>query len=113
MSEWSGPSRVNWRQAWGEALLIFLGVAVALLGQAWWEYRTDRELEAHLLTGIRGDLERDSSDIASAIGVELTPNGGHLISKEKGVRNGRQNEAGVSAGVSRTDRGVGAGGSNA
>jgi hypothetical protein len=71
MSEWSGPSRVNWRQAWGEALLIFLGVAVALLGQAWWEYRTDRELEAHLLTGIRGDLERDSSDIASAIGAAM------------------------------------------
>jgi len=62
---------VNWRQAGGEALLIFLGVAVALSGQAWWEYRTDRELEAHLLTGIRGDLSRDSSDIASAMGAAM------------------------------------------
>ena len=58
---------VNWRQAGGEALLIFLGVGVALLGQAWWEYRGDREIEQHLLAGIRSDLVRDSADAASAI----------------------------------------------
>jgi len=71
MTDSSGRSRVNWRQAWGEALLIFLGVAVALLGQVWWEYRTDRELEVHLLAGIRGDLTRDSSDIGSAMGAAM------------------------------------------
>lgn len=58
---------VNWRQAAGEALLIFLGVGVALLAQAWWESESDRELEEHLLVGIRGDLGRDSSDVASAM----------------------------------------------
>jgi len=41
---------INWRQASGEALLIFAGVLVALAGQAWWEYRGDREAERLELT---------------------------------------------------------------
>ena len=67
MSEHGSPASVNWRQAASEALLIFLGVALALFGQAWWEDRSDRELEQHLLEGIRSDLSRDSADAASAI----------------------------------------------
>jgi hypothetical protein len=67
MSEAPRRTGVNWRQAAGEALLIFIGVGVALLGQAWWEYRGDREVELHLLEGIRGDLARDTSDLASAM----------------------------------------------
>jgi len=58
--------RVNWRQAGGEALLILVGVGVALSGQAWWEYRVERDLEQHLLQGIRSDLERDSADLSGA-----------------------------------------------
>ncbi len=58
--------RVNWRQAGGEALLILVGVGVALSGQAWWEYRLERALEQHVLQGIRSDLERDSADIRGA-----------------------------------------------
>ncbi len=58
---------VNWRQAGGEALLIFLGVGVALFGQAWWEYGDDRDLEQHLLRGFRGDLVLDTTDIGSAM----------------------------------------------
>ena len=67
MSNHLERSSVNWRQAAGEALLIFLGVGVALLGQAWWEYGADRELEQHLLEGIRADLSRDSIDASLAI----------------------------------------------
>jgi|GEM_PF-2696237 len=69
MTEPSRKQRINWQQAWGEALLIFLGVAVALGAQAWWEYRTDRELEQHLLEGMRTDLARDIGDMGSAIDV--------------------------------------------
>ena len=69
MSEPSRQTRVNWRQAAGEALLIFMGVAVALVGQAWWEYRSDRELELFLVSEIREGLGRDSADIASAMGA--------------------------------------------
>ena len=58
--------RVNWRQAAGEALLLLVGVGVALSGQAWWEYRIERDLEQHVLQGIRSDLERDSADIRGA-----------------------------------------------
>lgn len=36
-------SRVNWPQASGEALLLLLGVLLALAGQAWWEARVERE----------------------------------------------------------------------
>lgn len=35
---------VNWRQAAGEALLIFFRVGVALLGQAAWEARVERDV---------------------------------------------------------------------
>ena len=35
--------KVNWRQAAGEALLLLLGVLLALGGQAWWEARVERE----------------------------------------------------------------------
>ncbi len=35
---------INWRQAGGEGLLIFMGFVVALLGQAWWEDRSERSL---------------------------------------------------------------------
>ena len=63
----SPSTGVNWRQAGGEALLIFLGVGIALGGQVWWEERGDRELEQHLLEGVRSDLALDSADVASAM----------------------------------------------
>ena len=67
MSKHPGRTGVNWRHAGGEALLIFLGVAVALLGQAGWEYRVDRGLEQHVLDGIRTDVSRDSADVARGV----------------------------------------------
>jgi hypothetical protein len=48
---------VNWRQAAGEAFLLFLGVLFALAGQAWWETRSERETirdySANLLVEVR------------------------------------------------------------
>ena len=61
------PQGVNWRQASGEALLIFAGVLVALGGQAWWEYRGDREAERHFLRGVLADVRRDSADAPLAL----------------------------------------------
>jgi len=67
MADQAARTHVNWRQAAGEALLIFLGVAGALFGQAWWEDREDRHVEQHLLNGIRADLSRDTSDAARVV----------------------------------------------
>lgn len=47
---------VNWRQAAGEALLICLGVGVALLGQAWWEGRVERVVVQQHIDGLLDEL---------------------------------------------------------
>ena len=52
----------------------------------------------------RGELS--SMSVSAVQDLELPRFGGHLISKEKGVHNGK-NETGVSAGVSTTDGGAG------
>ncbi len=67
MSDTRSGMRINWRQAAGEALLIFLGVLLALGGQAWWEARSDALSEELILSGIRADLSRDSVDAARAL----------------------------------------------
>ena len=47
---------VNWSQAAGEALLIFLGVGVALLGQAWWEARVEEVVVQQHIAGLLDEL---------------------------------------------------------
>lgn len=47
---------VNWRQAAGEALLIFFGVGVALLGQAAWEARVERDVVRQHIAGLLDEL---------------------------------------------------------
>jgi len=48
---------INWRQAGGEGLLIFLGVVVALLGQAWWEDRSEQLLVQDHAASLLQELE--------------------------------------------------------
>ena len=47
---------VNWRQAAGEALLIFFGVTVALAGQAAWEARVERVAVRQQIDGLLDEL---------------------------------------------------------
>lgn len=82
-------SAINWRQGVFEASLIFLGVAVALAGQSWWDYRQDRELEKRYIEGLLTEaweteralishLERRAGYQASAVrllGLLGTPDG--------------------------------------
>ena len=51
----------------GEFVIVVVGVLAALWVDDWREARSDRELETHLLEGLRSDLTRDSADIASAM----------------------------------------------
>ena len=72
--------RVNWRQAAGEALLLLVGVLLALGGQAWWEARVEREtrreyvdnllLEVHEnRVGLERLIERHGNYIAAGTNI--------------------------------------------
>ena len=50
----------------GEFVVIVLGVLVALGVDDWRQYRTDRELEQHLLDRLATDLAADATDLAVA-----------------------------------------------
>jgi len=51
-------TRVNWRQAGGEALILLAGVLLALVGQAWWESRSEGEI-------VRGHVANLMVELAS------------------------------------------------
>jgi hypothetical protein len=51
-----------WRRLGLEFIAIVLGVLVALAVDDWRQSRADRELEKHLLTSLRADLEADEND---------------------------------------------------
>jgi hypothetical protein len=48
--------RVNWRQAWGEALLIVAGVVLALGAEAWWSAQSERAQEQEYLEALAAEL---------------------------------------------------------
>lgn len=49
--------RINWGQAAGEALLIMLGILLALAADTWWDERTERVQEREYLRALHGELE--------------------------------------------------------
>ena len=49
-----------------EALAIFVGVAAALAGQAWFEERADRIAEREVLTGVVTEIEANQSAVSAA-----------------------------------------------
>ena len=57
----SSTTRINWRQAAGEASLLLIGVLLALLAQAWWEKRVERntirEYADNLLVEVRANID--------------------------------------------------------
>ena len=58
---------VNWRYAIGEAVLIVIGITIALAFDSWWEYRKEREDESKILLQFQktlgGDIERSGASI--------------------------------------------------
>jgi hypothetical protein len=56
----------QWGRFLGEFLVIVVGVLVALAVDDWRDYRTDRQLEAHLLERLTDDLTADAADLALA-----------------------------------------------
>lgn len=73
MSDPSGnPSSnqgISWLRISAEGVAIVVSILLAFGIQAWWEARSDRDLEQHLLGGIRADLALDVLDINSAMSV--------------------------------------------
>ena len=63
----SGRSAVVSRLLW-EALAIFIGVAAALWGQAWFEERADRIAERELLESVLTEMESNHESAGLAIG---------------------------------------------
>lgn len=57
MTDKHGSRGIDVRQGLFEAVLIFVGVAVALAGQSWWDYRQDRILEREYVAGLVNELE--------------------------------------------------------
>jgi len=53
----------NWKYAFGEILLIVIGVTIALAGTAWYEERGHRIEEISVLQQLRETLEEDLQDV--------------------------------------------------
>ncbi len=54
---------LNWRRAFAEVALIFIGITLALLFDNWNQDRKERSLERQLLTEVREDLIETRSDL--------------------------------------------------
>lgn len=60
-------SSLNWRRAFAEVALIFVGISLALLFDNWNEDRKERILEHQLLSEVRDDLVETRVDLVSDI----------------------------------------------
>lgn len=63
------PRMLNIGQAVFEAALICLGVAVALVGQSWWESRTEERLELEYLSSLGAELQEAEREIVDLIAL--------------------------------------------
>ena len=64
----------NWRYAFGEVALIFVGITLALFANSWYEDRSDRAEEAEILRQIVASLALDIESLearSSAISTKL------------------------------------------
>lgn len=61
-------SRVNWRQAAGEAFLLLIGVLLALGGQAWWETRVERQTIREYVANLLVEVRANASGLDNIIG---------------------------------------------
>jgi hypothetical protein len=58
---------LNWRRAFAEVALIFVGITLALLFDNWNQDRKERELELQLLSEVRDDLVETRVDLETDI----------------------------------------------
>lgn len=58
--------RVNWRQAAGEAVVLLAGVSLALMGQAWWESRSELEIVRGYVANLVVELEANRTGLEEA-----------------------------------------------
>lgn len=54
---------INWKQAAGEALLIVLGVILALGGQAWWEARVERNTVGEYVDNLLLEVNENEANL--------------------------------------------------
>lgn len=54
---------INWKQAAGEALLIVLGVLLALGGQAWWEARVERDTVGEYVDNLLLEVNENEANL--------------------------------------------------
>ncbi|MEM8983709.1 MAG: hypothetical protein AAGC71_11825 [Pseudomonadota bacterium] len=54
---------VNWYQAAGEAVLLFAGVVLALLGQAWWEQRAEQRAVDEYVASLKIELLQNKAGL--------------------------------------------------
>ncbi|NNF39225.1 MAG: hypothetical protein HKN71_11205 [Gemmatimonadetes bacterium] len=59
--------RINWGQAAGEALLILVGILLALAADAWWEERTERRQEQEYLAALLIELDQMKEHVGAAM----------------------------------------------
>ncbi|MEM1263250.1 MAG: hypothetical protein AAGH76_12695 [Pseudomonadota bacterium] len=64
---------VNWYQAAGEAVLLFAGVILALIGQSWWEQRAERRAAEEYVASLRIELLENRAGLEGPNGSENCP----------------------------------------
>ena len=61
---------INWRYAFGEVTLIFIGITLALAFSNWNQNRQERKMEIKLLSELRDNLDATAKGIESSIQIE-------------------------------------------
>jgi hypothetical protein len=78
---------VSWKHAIAEVTLIFVGISLAFVADAWNDRRQDREDEVELLLEIAASLRNDLVDTESALSY-VEEKDAHLERLEDHIRNG-------------------------
>jgi hypothetical protein len=86
--------RINWGQAAGEALLILVGILLALATDAWWQEHSERRQEREYLEALVAELDqmtahvsgvvRDADDVVKAgrVLLEIAPDWRSAVSSD-------------------------------
>mgnify|MGYP001819031635 CR=1 FL=1 len=86
--------KINWGQAASEALLILVGILLALAADAWWEERSERLQEREYLEALASELDqmkahvrsvlRDAEDVVESgrVLLEVTPDWQSAVSTD-------------------------------
>jgi len=67
MNRQSEPTKINWRQALAEVLLLLAGIGLALAADDWFQQRQDREEENQYLVSLLDDFNDTKERIEEAL----------------------------------------------